>query len=276
MRKKQVVLMNFSGIYETESFYETVPQENRIWLDCRTIPGTNCYCDEEGERELKERMEPLGAEGIHFLDSGNYHYVTKLWLDQVKEPFDLLVLDHHTDLQQPMFGDILSCGGWIRASLEENPYLNRVFLAGPPCEAVKEAENELPEELWKKVVWIPEEALKEKWGAGALKYARCFGNFGCAGDIRRLEDSEDPVYLSIDKDVLSPDFARTNWDQGQAGIAETADFIRTFLKGRTLIGADICGENPEGAEGPEAEEERRINDTANGLLLETVLGCFDE
>ena len=108
MRKKQVVLMNFSGIYETESFYETVPQENRIWLDCRTIPGTNCYCDEEGERELKERMEPLGAEGIHFLDSGNYHYVTKLWLDQVKEPFDLLVLDHHTDLQQPMFGDILS------------------------------------------------------------------------------------------------------------------------------------------------------------------------
>lgn len=142
--------MNFSGIYETESFYETVPQENRIWLDCRTIPGTNCYCDEEGERELKERMEPLGAEGIHFLDSGNYHYVTKLWLDQVKEPFDLLVLDHHTDLQQPMFGDILSCGGWIRASLEENPYLNRVFLAGPPCEAVKEAENELPEELWKR------------------------------------------------------------------------------------------------------------------------------
>ncbi|MFR5725535.1 MAG: hypothetical protein ACLUEJ_03295 [Clostridium sp.] len=179
-------------------------------------------------------------------------------------------------MQQPMFGDILSCGGWIRASLEENPYLNRVFLAGPPCEAVKEAENELPEELWKKVVWIPEEALKEKWGAGALKYARCFGDSGCAGDIRRLEDSEDPVYLSIDKDVLSPDFARTNWDQGQAGIAETADFIRTFLKGRTLIGADICGENPEGAEGPEAEEERRINDTANGLLLETVLGCFDE
>ena len=142
--------------------------------------------------------------------------------------------------------------------------------------SVKEAENELPEELWKKVVWIPEEALKEKWGAGALKYARCFGDSGCAGDIRRLEDSEDPVYLSIDKDVLSPDFARTNWDQGQAGIAETADFIRTFLKGRTLIGADICGENPEGAEGPEAEEERRINDTANGLLLETVLGCFDE
>lgn len=41
------------------------------------------------------RMSLLSG-GIHFLDSGNYHYVTKLWLDQVKEPFDLLVLDHHT------------------------------------------------------------------------------------------------------------------------------------------------------------------------------------
>lgn len=65
------------------------------------------------------------------------------------------------------------------------------------------------------------------------------------------------MYLSIDKDVLSPDYARTNWDQGQADIAETVDFIRSFLKGRRLIGADICGENPEGAEGPEAGEERR-------------------
>ena len=265
--------MNFSRIYET-SFYES-SAENRIWLDCRTIPApTATVTKEEKGAEGKDGASLGGWDP--FSGFSNYHYVTKLWLDQVKEPFDLLVLDHHTDLQQPMFGDILSCGGWIRASLEENPYLNRVFLAGPPCEAVKEAENELPEELWKKVVWIPEEALKEKWGAGALKYARCFGDSGCAGDIRRLEDSEVSVYLSIDKDVLSPDFARTNWDQGQAGIAETADFIRTFLKGRTLIGADICGENPEGAEGPEAEEERRINDTANGLLLETVLGCFDK
>lgn len=276
MRKKQVVLMNFSGIYETERFYEKVPQENRIWLDCTTIPGTNCYCDEEGERELKKKIEPLGPEGIHFLDSGNYHYVTKLWLDQVKEPFDLLVLDHHTDLQQPMFGDILSCGGWIRASLEGNPFLNRVFLAGPPYEAVKEAENELPEGLWKKVVWIPEEALKEKDGAGALRYVRCCGAFGCDGDMRRREDLEVPVYLSIDKDVLSPDFARTNWDQGWTGTAEMADFIRSFLKGRRLIGADLCGENPEGAKGAEAEEERQINDTANIRLLETVFGCFDE
>ena len=261
MREKQVIVMNFSGIYEAERFYEKVPRENRVWLDCRMIPGTNCYCSEEGERELKKKTDPLGPEGIHFLDSGNYHYVTKLWLDQVKKPFKLLVLDHHTDLQKPVFGDILSCGGWIRTSLENNPFLNRVYLAGPPQEAVRNAKKELPEEIWKKVIWIPEEVLKKKDGAG---------------DILRPEDRVLPVYISIDKDLLASDSARTNWDQGQTGIAEMADFIRNFLRGRTLIGADICGEDPEGAEGPEAEAALRINDAANELLLETVSGCFDE
>ena len=255
MKERQVILMNFSGIYETECFYESYPQENILWLDFREIPGTNCYCDEEGEKGLMEKMEPFGPEGIHFLDSGNYHYVTKLWLDLVKEPFDLLVLDHHTDLQQPAFGDILSCGGWIRKVLEQNPYLNHVFLAGPPQEAVKEAELELPEKLWSRVTWIPEEALGQNGKYGSLGF---------------------PVYISVDKDILSPGFARTNWDQGQAGIRETVDFIRGFLKGRRMIGADICGENPEGAEGPQAEEERQVNDRTNRLLLEAVFSRDDE
>ena len=47
-------------------------------------------------------------EGIHFLDSGNYHYVSKIWMEKIEEEFELLVLDHHTDMQPPMFGDILS------------------------------------------------------------------------------------------------------------------------------------------------------------------------
>ena len=62
--------------------------------------------------------------------------------------------------------------------------------------------------------------------AETLKYARCFGILDGAGDIRPLEDSEDPAHPSI-RMSFSPDL-RT-MDQGQAGIAETADFIRTFL-----------------------------------------------
>ena len=90
------------------------------------------YCDEEAEAAIKERISLMGPSGIHFLDSGNYHYLSKLWLDKIEGEFELLVFDHHTDMQMPMFGNILSCGGWIQAALDTNTRLKRVYLAGPP------------------------------------------------------------------------------------------------------------------------------------------------
>ena len=100
-----LVIMNFSGVYEAEGFYKN---HGYVWVDCKDIKGTNCYCDEEGENAIREAIRELGPEGIHFLDSGNYHYVSKIWLEKIAEEFELLVLDHHTDMQPPMFGDILS------------------------------------------------------------------------------------------------------------------------------------------------------------------------
>ena len=80
------------------------------------------------------------------------------------------------------------------------------------------------------------------------------------------------MYISIDKDILSPSFARTNWDQGEADPADVCRLIQTFLARRPLIGMDVCGENPEGADGPEAEAERRINDAANEEVLKLYSG----
>ncbi len=121
--------MNFSGVYEMQGLKTALEKkvdsvvaeaENMAakpvitQLDFQDIPGTNCYCDSLAEEEIGKRIIPFGPEGLHFLDSGNYHYLTKLWLELVKEPFELLVFDHHTDMQHPAFGGILSCGGWIR------------------------------------------------------------------------------------------------------------------------------------------------------------------
>ena len=127
-----LVIMNFSGVYEAEGFYKN---HGYVWVDCKDIKGTNCYCDEEGENAIREAIRELGPEGIHFLDSGNYHYVSKIWLEKIAEEFELLVLDHHTDMQPPMFGDILSCGSWIKDALNSNPAIRHVWLAGPPADA---------------------------------------------------------------------------------------------------------------------------------------------
>ena len=145
--KNNIVIMNFSGVYEVQGLkavLEAGKTNNHIisQLDCQDIPGTNCYCDSLAEEEIGKRIVPFGPEGLHFLDSGNYHYLTKLWLELVKEPFELLVFDHHTDMQRPAFGGILSCGGWIREALETNDNLKHVILVGPPQAAMEETKKE--------------------------------------------------------------------------------------------------------------------------------------
>ena len=44
---------------------------------------------------MKRVIAGYPAEGIHFIDSGNYHYLTKLWTDKLRVPFSLIVFDHH-------------------------------------------------------------------------------------------------------------------------------------------------------------------------------------
>ena len=81
--KNNIVIMNFSGVYEVQGLkavLEAGKTNNHIisQLDCQDIPGTNCYCDSLAEEEIGKRIIPFGPEGLHFLDSGNYHHLTKL------------------------------------------------------------------------------------------------------------------------------------------------------------------------------------------------------
>lgn len=50
-----------------------------------------------------------------------------------------------------------------------------------------------------------------------------------------------PVYVSIDKDVLGPEFARTDWDQGDMRLAELLESLRTVAAGAEVLGVDVCG-----------------------------------
>ena len=133
-----IVLMNFSGIYEEERFWK---ERQVSWIDAKDICGTNCYCDDEAIAEINKRTENHSFAGIHFIDSGNYHYMTKLWLTKIEKPFALLTYDNHTDMQLPAFGGILSCGGWIADVLENHPYLKEVILIGPDEEAFRQTDD---------------------------------------------------------------------------------------------------------------------------------------
>lgn len=266
--RKKLTVMNFSGVYGRQSFFEGREAE---WLDCSDISGTNCYCDPEAEREIRRRIGERGPEGIHFLDSGNYHYLSKLWTDMIREPFELVVFDNHTDMQPPMFGDILSCGGWVQAALEENKLLRRVILIGPPERAFEEADAG----SWgPRVAWVSREKLlaggRAGRGAEFLAGER-------AGRVAEREPGDEipetarrealPLYLSIDKDVLSCQEAATNWDQGEMTLERLAGIIREVVKGRRVIGWDVCGEDPEHME---EEACAALSDRCNRAILEIL------
>ena len=136
---KPVVVMNFTGVYNYEPF-----ARNRqfVWLDCQHLNGTECYCDEEGASALQRMIADYSPQGIHFIDSGNYHYVTKFWADKLATPFALLVFDHHPDMQPPLFEHILSCGSWVKDVLDTNANCKKVIIAGASDRLLQEVPKE--------------------------------------------------------------------------------------------------------------------------------------
>ena len=125
--------MDFTGIYELESFYK---HKNINWIDCLDIKGTRGYCSEEAKAKIIKRIGDYLPAGIHFIDSGNFHYVSEFWIRKINYDFILIVFDHHSDMIKPMFGDILSCGSWILNALKNNQYLKQIILIGIAQEQV--------------------------------------------------------------------------------------------------------------------------------------------
>ena len=83
------VLLDFSGVYR---MMRTPPG---TLVDCRGIEGTSCYCDAEAAEEIARRIASLPLHAVHFLDSGDYHYLTRLWTARIGRPYALVLLDNH-------------------------------------------------------------------------------------------------------------------------------------------------------------------------------------
>ena len=242
--------MDFSGIYEDQQFWRG-KEVSRV--EARDIPGTNCYCDEDAMNAIRSRIAPYSSGGIHFIDSGNYHYMTRIWLEKISEPFSLLVFDNHTDMQPPAFGGLLSCGGWIYDSAMELPLLKRVILIGPDEEAFSRVEPEFKE----KVEFLSRERLLEMEETEVSAFVK-------------NQVGEYPLYISIDKDILDKHYIETNWSQGHMSLGMLEHLLKFFLKDKKIIGVDICGECQIGLPFPEYIEAEEKNAETNIELYEYI------
>ena len=242
---KETVIMNFSGIYKNQNFYKNYAEEEIFWTELSDLSGCNCYCDAEASDRIRKEIQAFTGKGLHFIDSGNYHYMTRLWLEKLQIPFRLLVFDNHTDMQPPAFGGLLSCGGWIAASLEELPLLHEVILVGPDEEAYVQVEPELQQ----KVCFLSREKLSMMTAEEKEDF---FKNL----------DADLPLYISVDKDVLCKEDASTTWSQGDMHLSELMSFLEVVLELQNVVGMDVCGEGDQ-----DSGSEDFLNDHANEAIL---------
>jgi len=81
-----------------------------------------------------------------------------------------------------------------------------------------------------------------------LRDVLTIGPEGCAADIPQawLADRKgERVYLSIDKDIMERDWARTDWSQGAYSLSQVETMVERVFGSMDVIAIDICGELTE-------------------------------
>lgn len=230
-------ILDFTHVYCDEDMKDN-PQFH--WIDCSDIEGCDLYCSDEAAAEIRKRIMPYGINGIHFIDSGNFHYVTKITTDQIKRPFLLVVFDHHTDMQRPLVDGMMSCGDWAGLVLDQNPNLKQLILIGPEAADIFQIDAVRKDRL----LTFSAEELKN--GTARKKSANILSGV--------------PFYISIDKDVLSTRFTETNWNQGDMTLDMLEHLLGIILSHETVCGIDICGECQPDLPLPEyMEDEEKMN-----------------
>ena len=254
--KKEVLIMNNKPKNYILDFTHVYCDENMKnnsqfhWIDCSDIEGCDLYCSDEAAAKIQKRIMPYGTKGIHFIDSGNFHYITKITTDQIKQPFSLVVFDHHTDMQQPLVNEMMSCGDWAGLVLDQNPNLKQLILIGPDATDISQIDAIRKDRL----LTFSAEELKN--GTAQRK----------STDIL----SGVPFYISIDKDVLSTRFTETNWNQRDMTLDMLEHLLGIILSRETICGIDICGECQPDLPLPEYMKAEEKNERINHELADFI------
>ena len=109
--------------------------------------------------------------------------------------------------------------------------------------------------------------VPEEYGSRVRFYSESSFNQEAGWKAFAAEHVSEPVYISIDKDVLNPSSAVTNWDQGSLSLPELEQLLAVVLRQEQVIGVDICGECSATLDLFEEEREAEIDNRANGELL---------
>ena len=224
------IILDMTGLCRDGGLERSLESPEVVGL--ASLEGTNCYCDDSAASAIRSAVSGLPVRALHWIDTGDYHYLSRLWLEKASaelgdEPFALVLFDHHPDMQEPAFGKVLSCGGWARDAFCCIPNLAQALLVGID----PDLEVEILDLVFDGVLAVTTDDLRHTGDALSQDVLEMFS----------LLDPHIPIYISIDKDVLTKDYARTNWDQGCMTLPQLEAAVRRVAAGHRLLGTDVCG-----------------------------------
>jgi hypothetical protein len=250
------------------------------------------------EANLAESLGPVDdTPSVTFVGSGDFHHVSLALVRRLRMPFNLLVLDHHPDWMRGI--PFLHCGTWLHHA-SRLPLCRRIFHVGgdmdfdnhyrwlAPWPALRSgrltvfpAVRHFRGRDWARV---PHQSLRQAPDE-PVTWWRLWELLGpYRADLARW-----PLYISLDKDVLSRDDAAVNWESGHLRLDELQRILTAFIRaaGNRVAGMDIVGDwSPVEAHGwfrkavawtehPSLDVDPRaaalLNERTNRALLATVL-----
>ena len=178
--------------------------EGTVRVDLTDLEGTECYCDSFAAREIRRRIA-AAMDGRSKDPSGGLT-PSLHWIDGG---------DYH--YASRFFLERIDCP-FCLVLIDNHPDDQSSAFGGDLLSCggwVADARRDLP--ALRGTVWIN-------------------------GPGQDLQLPDLPVYLSIDKDVLGTEYARTNWDQGTLSLEQLKEIVLQIAARREIIGIDVCGE----------------------------------
>lgn len=205
-----MIILKNKDRYE-EAYFEIVDIVNAL----KEYDVRPKYFSLDNEMIIKQFMNSLPEKCLAYLGSGDFHYLTYFLIKRLNiRPF-VILFDNHFDMNKAPKG-FITCGSWARQCIDEN-LVSGILVIG----------------------------ANKKYYFNDMRYPFMYyiedGNKSINTKFMRKIKGKD-FYISVDKDVLSEKYVKTNWDQGNMELANLLNKLKLFNRLGKVSGVDICGD----------------------------------
>lgn len=187
----------------------------------------------------------LCGRNLFFLGSGDFHHLSYVLIDffQAREPLHVVVFDNHPD--NMIYPRGIHCGSWVyQASLlPQVAAITVVGIASADLRGLNLLQHRYRTLRTGKVSYwclAPVPAMAAVLGSPGMLDIRPFRSTLPEALLEEVQRTGLPVYLSLDKDVLSRQELCTTWDQGVMATEELLACLQALAP--LAIALDVTGD----------------------------------